>query len=227
MTNLYKGIAIAVLLAAAAPAGAAEDSYPTKPIRMIVPYAVGGATDILIRARAFGESRMVCGVHNMSAIEAGRTNGSIVVTLDADLQNPPEEIPKLLAKVAEMPKADRDMAERIHAIVKASAPDLSPKTWYGMPAYAKDGKVVCFFKSADKFKSRYATFGFEETAPFEIRKSPSRSSRRRPSERSPSASATNGNNQNCRHSNTRATRSHQPLKHKMGLDGRQECRFLK
>ena len=70
----------------------------------------------------------------------------------------------LLAKIAEMPKADRVMAERIHAIVAATAPDLSPKTWYGMPAYAKDGKIVCFFKSADKFKSRYATFGFEETA---------------------------------------------------------------
>ena len=71
---------------------------------------------------------------------------------------------ELLAKIAEMPKADRVMAERIHAIVAAIAPDLSPKTWYGMPAYARDGKIVCFFKSADKFKSRYATFGFEETA---------------------------------------------------------------
>ena len=70
----------------------------------------------------------------------------------------------LLAKIAEMPKADRVMAERIHAIVAATAPDLSPKTWYGMPAYARDGKIVCFFKSADKFKSRYATFGFEEMA---------------------------------------------------------------
>jgi uncharacterized protein YdhG (YjbR/CyaY superfamily) len=70
----------------------------------------------------------------------------------------------VLAKIAEMPKADRVMAERIHAIVKASAPDLAPRTWYGMPAYAKDGKVVCFFKSAQKFKSRYATFGFNDPA---------------------------------------------------------------
>ena len=71
----------------------------------------------------------------------------------------------LLAKVAEMPKADRDLAKRIHAIVKANAPDLSPKTWYGMPAYAgKEGKVVCFFQSADKFNSRYATFGFSDEA---------------------------------------------------------------
>jgi uncharacterized protein YdhG (YjbR/CyaY superfamily) len=70
----------------------------------------------------------------------------------------------LLAKVAEMPKADRVLAGRIHAIVKATAPDLSPKTWYGMPAYAKGGKVVCFFQSAEKFNSRYATFGFSDQA---------------------------------------------------------------
>jgi len=70
----------------------------------------------------------------------------------------------LLAKIAEMPKADRDLAERVHAIVKANAPNLMPKTWYGMPAYAKGDKVVCFFQSADKFKSRYATFGFSDQA---------------------------------------------------------------
>jgi uncharacterized protein YdhG (YjbR/CyaY superfamily) len=70
----------------------------------------------------------------------------------------------VLAKIAEMPKPDRALAERLHAIVKASAPALSPKTWYGMPAYAKDGKVVCYFTSADKFKSRYATFGFNDAA---------------------------------------------------------------
>src|SRR3954471_18135242 len=70
----------------------------------------------------------------------------------------------VLAKIAEMPKPDRVMAERIHAIVKASAPALSPRTWYGMPAYARDGKVVCFFQSAAKFKSRYATFGFSDEA---------------------------------------------------------------
>jgi uncharacterized protein YdhG (YjbR/CyaY superfamily) len=68
----------------------------------------------------------------------------------------------VLAKIAEMPKSDRAMAERLHAIVKASAPTLSPKTWYGMPAYAKDGNVVCFFQSAHKFKARYATFGFSD-----------------------------------------------------------------
>ena len=70
----------------------------------------------------------------------------------------------LLAKIAEMPEPDRVMAERLHAVIKASAPDLSPKTWYGMPAYARDGKVVCFFQAADKFKARYATFGFNDSA---------------------------------------------------------------
>ena len=70
----------------------------------------------------------------------------------------------LLAKIAEMQKPDRAMAERLHEIVKASAPALSPKTWYGMPAYARDGKVVCFFQSAEKFGSRYATFSFSDKA---------------------------------------------------------------
>ena len=70
----------------------------------------------------------------------------------------------VLAKIAEMPEADRAMAERLHAVVKASAPALSPRTWYGMPAYAKDGNVVCFFQSAQKFKTRYATFGFSDKA---------------------------------------------------------------
>ncbi len=70
----------------------------------------------------------------------------------------------LLAKIAEMPEPDRAMATRAHAIVTASAPGLSPKTWYGMPAYAKDDKVVCFFQSGQKFKSRYATLGFQDAA---------------------------------------------------------------
>jgi uncharacterized protein YdhG (YjbR/CyaY superfamily) len=70
----------------------------------------------------------------------------------------------LLEKIAEMPEPDRSMAKRLHAIITASAPVLWPKTWYGMPAYAKDGKVVCFFQSAQKFKTRYATLGFSDTA---------------------------------------------------------------
>ncbi len=71
---------------------------------------------------------------------------------------------ELLAKIAEMREPDRGMAKRLHAIVKAAAPGLSSRTWYGMPAYAKDGKVVCFYQSAQKFKSRYATFGFSDVA---------------------------------------------------------------
>ena len=70
----------------------------------------------------------------------------------------------VLAKIAEMPEPDRTMGERLHAIIKASAPAVSPRLWYGMPAYAKDGKVVCFFQSAQKFKTRYATFGFSDAA---------------------------------------------------------------
>jgi len=70
----------------------------------------------------------------------------------------------VLAKIAEMSEPDRAMARRLHAIIKASAPALSPKTWYGMPAYARDGKVVCFFQSAQKFNTRYATLGFNDTA---------------------------------------------------------------
>ena len=70
----------------------------------------------------------------------------------------------LLAKIADMPAHDRALAERVHAIVKANAPTLSPKTWYGMPAWARDGKVVCFFQSGAKFKTRYATLGFSDSA---------------------------------------------------------------
>jgi hypothetical protein len=70
----------------------------------------------------------------------------------------------VLAKIAEMPKPDRAMGKRLHAVIKDSAPALSPRLWYGMPAYAKNGKVVCFFQSAQKFKTRYATFGFSDEA---------------------------------------------------------------
>jgi uncharacterized protein YdhG (YjbR/CyaY superfamily) len=75
-----------------------------------------------------------------------------------------DEESDVLAKIAEMSEPDRAMAERLHAVIKANAPGLSPKLWYGMPAYAKDGKVVCFFQSAQKFKTRYATFGFNDAA---------------------------------------------------------------
>jgi uncharacterized protein YdhG (YjbR/CyaY superfamily) len=80
-------------------------------------------------------------------------------------ENKAEAEKSVLEKIREMPKADRDMAKKLHAIVKETAPDLSPRTWYGMPAYANDdGKVVCFFQSADKFKARYATLGFSDNA---------------------------------------------------------------
>ena len=75
-----------------------------------------------------------------------------------------DEESAVLAKIAEMPDSDRALGERLHAIIKANAPALSPRLWYGMPAYAKDGKVVCFFQSAQKFKTRYATFGFMHEA---------------------------------------------------------------
>jgi uncharacterized protein YdhG (YjbR/CyaY superfamily) len=78
--------------------------------------------------------------------------------------NKADEESAVLAKIAEMQEPDRVMAERLHAVIKASAPDLSPKTWYGMPAYAKDGKVVCYFTAASKFRERYATFGFNDSA---------------------------------------------------------------
>lgn len=78
--------------------------------------------------------------------------------------NAAEALKDVLAKIAEMPDADRLMAERFHAIVTATAPELMPRTWYGMPAYYKDGKVLCFFQAAAKFKARYATFGFDESA---------------------------------------------------------------
>jgi uncharacterized protein YdhG (YjbR/CyaY superfamily) len=71
---------------------------------------------------------------------------------------------EVLAAIAELPEPDRAMAERLHALVRSTAPDLAPRTWYGMPAYALDGKVVCFFQAAQKFKTRYATFGFSDTA---------------------------------------------------------------
>ncbi|MFF4835018.1 iron chaperone [Streptomyces sp. NPDC001315] len=89
-------------------------------------------------------------------LKASARRGSRAAKVDGDSE--------VRAKIAEMPEADRVLAERIHAIVKSSAPALSPKLWYGMPAYARDGKVVCFFQSAQKFKTRYATLGFSDQA---------------------------------------------------------------
>jgi uncharacterized protein YdhG (YjbR/CyaY superfamily) len=100
------------------------------------------------KARAFTKEERGAMRDRVRELKAGKADGE-----DA-----------LLAKIAAMRGLDRVLAERIHAIVKASGPALSPKTWYGMPAYAKDGKVVCFFTSAQKFKTRYATFGFSDRA---------------------------------------------------------------
>ncbi|HEV2218092.1 MAG TPA: DUF1801 domain-containing protein [Candidatus Dormibacteraeota bacterium] len=80
------------------------------------------------------------------------------------LAGEPDGESDVLAKIAEMSEPDRGMAKRLHAVIKGSAPSLSPRTWYGMPAYTKNGKVVCFFKAGEKYKSRYATFGFEDAA---------------------------------------------------------------
>ncbi|MFE6958488.1 iron chaperone [Streptomyces sp. NPDC057696] len=89
-------------------------------------------------------------------LKASTRRGSRTAKADGDTE--------VRAKIAEMPEADRVIAERIHDIVKSSAPDLAPKLWYGMPAYARDGKIVCFFQSAQKFKARYATLGFSDLA---------------------------------------------------------------
>ena len=89
-------------------------------------------------------------------LKAGRRRGPRAGQADGESD--------VLAKIAEMQEPDRTMAERLHAIIKASAPDLTPRTWYGMPAYAKDGNVVCFFQPAQKFKTRYATLGFSDKA---------------------------------------------------------------
>ena len=108
-------------------------------------------------SKVFTDEERDAMVARAQEVKAERRRGPRAVTADGESD--------VLAKIADMPERDRAMAERLHAIIKASAPALSPKTWYGMPAYAnKDGKVVCFFTSADKFKSRYATFGFNDDA---------------------------------------------------------------
>ena len=100
------------------------------------------------KGEGFSDEERAAMKERVRELKAGKTDG------EADV----------LAKIAEMPEPDRAMAEQLHAIVKASAPSLSPRTWYGMPAYAMDGTVVCFFQSAQKFKTRYATFGFSDAA---------------------------------------------------------------
>jgi uncharacterized protein YdhG (YjbR/CyaY superfamily) len=105
-------------------------------------------------SEGFAEEERAAMRERAKEVKASRRRGSGKADGESDV----------LAKIAEMPEGDRVMAERLHAIVKSAAPDLSPRTWYGMPAYEKDGKVVCFFQSAQKFKSRYATLGFSDKA---------------------------------------------------------------
>jgi uncharacterized protein YdhG (YjbR/CyaY superfamily) len=107
-------------------------------------------------AQAFTDEERLAMKERAAEQRAAARRGSRADKADAESE--------VLAKIAEMPKSDRALAERIHAIVKASAPGLSPRLWYGMPAYARDGKVVCFFQSAQKFKTRYATLGFQDKA---------------------------------------------------------------
>jgi uncharacterized protein YdhG (YjbR/CyaY superfamily) len=115
----------------------------------------GGFTD---EERAAMKER---GQELKAAARRGRRAAKTAKTAKADEA---DEESAVLAKIAEMPEPDRVMGERLHAVIKASAPDLSPRLWYGMPAYAKDGKVVCFFQPAQKFKTRYSTFGFNDKA---------------------------------------------------------------
>ena len=123
-------------------------------------------TDTKTGSKSTGASRNAANVwtdEERAAMQASARERKVASRRDPAAERAEGER-EVLAKIAEMPEADRAMAERLHAIVKASAPDLSPRTWYGMPAYAKDDKVVCFFQSSQKFKTRYATFGFSDKA---------------------------------------------------------------
>jgi uncharacterized protein YdhG (YjbR/CyaY superfamily) len=108
------------------------------------------------KSKAFTDEEQAAMKERAQEVKAKARRGSRAQKADGERD--------VLAKIAEMPEPDRAMAEQLHALIKASAPGLSPRTWYGMPAYAKDDKVVCFFRPAHKFKDRYATFGFNDKA---------------------------------------------------------------
>jgi uncharacterized protein YdhG (YjbR/CyaY superfamily) len=127
-----------------------------KPAKKDTRKSAKSATPIDKKSKGFTDEERAAMKERAQEVKAEVRRGPRAVKADGESA--------VLAKIAEMPESDRVMAERLHAIIKASAPTLSPKTWYGMPAYAKDGKVVCYFQSAQKFKSRYATFGFNDTA---------------------------------------------------------------
>jgi uncharacterized protein YdhG (YjbR/CyaY superfamily) len=131
----------------------AERNPPTKGTRRSAPSSTGKGP-----GRFTGDERAAVRERAQELKTAGR-RGPRASSADGESE--------VLAKISEMPAADRVLAERLHAIVTANAPDLSPRTWYGMPAYAKDGNVVCFFQSAQKFKTTYATLGFSDKANFD------------------------------------------------------------
>jgi uncharacterized protein YdhG (YjbR/CyaY superfamily) len=120
------------------------------------PKSAKSTTAIDETSKAFTDEERAAIQERAREVKAAARRGPAAAKADGESE--------VLAKIAEMPEPDRVMGERLHAVVKASAPALSPRLWYGMPAYAKDGKVVCFFQAAQKFKSRYATFGFSDEA---------------------------------------------------------------
>jgi uncharacterized protein YdhG (YjbR/CyaY superfamily) len=126
-----------------------DKTVTKKPAKKATPKAATGTTASGKTSKVFTDEERAAMKERVQEVKSGaKADGESAV----------------LAKIAEMPEPDRAMGKRIHEIVKASAPELTPKLWYGMPAYAKDGKVVCFFQSAAKFKARYATFGFNDEA---------------------------------------------------------------
>ena len=125
-----------------------------KPAAKATRTSVISATATRKTSRVFSDEERLAIQERAKEVKAAAARGA----------NKADEESAVLAKIAELKAPDRAMAQRLHAVIKASAPELSPKLWYGMPAYAKDGKIVCFFQSAQKFKTRYATFGFSDQA---------------------------------------------------------------
>jgi uncharacterized protein YdhG (YjbR/CyaY superfamily) len=125
---------------------------------MATPKSARGTTELTGKAGGFTDEERAAMKERARELKAEARRGARTNANKADGES------DVLAKIAEMQGPDRAMATRLHAIIKASAPALSPRTWYGMPAYARDGKVICFFQSAQKFKARYATFGFSDQA---------------------------------------------------------------
>ena len=130
----------------------------SQPAKKATQKSAKGATAIGKKSKGFTDEERAAMKERAQELKAEARRGARADKNKADGES------AVLAKIAEMPEPDRAMAKRLHTIIKASAPALSPKTWYGMPAYAEDGKVVCFFQSAQKFNTRYATFGFSDTA---------------------------------------------------------------